>query len=656
MKFVKIANYILSAFCIAGISACSGDGSDNNPAQTPIPAAVPQINAAVAFSGALTQVNQSTASRYIKNGIYSSIAQYAYQTAVPSAPAENLKGDFSTTNTQEAGIDEADRLEYDGNTLYLAAYAEWVNDAHSPAHVRVLQRNDDYSLSQVAELPIALESGNIDGIYLNNDRLAVLSSEGYRYTFDRLMASSWDTFDNKFSLDLYNTSEVTAPVLLSNMQFDGSLLSSRRIGNALYVISSFTAHVEGLNLNASTDAERLDNYRKIVATSDDELMPKVHVDGQAISLFSAENCAIPTQATEKDGYAQLLSVIKINLLDPNDIVASCISAMAELMYMSADSIYLGATVNDQTALHKVSLATATPGYQASGLIDGVIGWQSQRELKLSEQDGFLRVLTTDYTGASPVHHLSVLNQNGNELKVVASLPNSSQPEPIGKPGEEIYAVRFFGDKAYIVTFERIDPLYVLDLADPYSPKVAGALEIPGFSSYLFPMDNNYLLGVGQQVNTANIPETGSVLAEPVTQEGMKISLFDVNDPANPIEINNIIMAQAYTPVEYDYRALSALNSAGAYQFALPVEEWGQSDEEKGLWWARSSLLLLQVDTNNGQPMLLQNKQVQVPNLTDYYIYGGDDRSVIHGDHVFYIHGNQVWHSLWHDELKPAGPY
>jgi hypothetical protein len=239
---------------------------------------------------------------------------------------------------------------------------------------------------------------------------------------------------------------------------------------------------------------------------------------------------------------------------------------------------------------------------------------------------------------------------------LSRVPNTSQPQPIGKPGEEIYAVRFFENKAYIVTFERIDPLYVLDLEDPYTPRVAGALEVPGYSSYLFPMDNNYLLGVGQQVSAANIPDRGTVPEAPVTQEGMKISLFDVNDPANPIEINSIIMAQAYTPVEYDYRALSVLNTAGAYQFALPVEEWGQSDAEMGSWWARSSLLLLQVDTNSGQVTLMQNKQIQVPNPADYYIYSGDDRSVIHGEHVFYIHGNQVWHSLWNDELKPAGPY
>lgn len=654
MTFRKLSNSVFSILCLTALAGCSGDSSKDNSNVSPVPTSVPQINQATAFSGSLTQVNQATASRFIKNGIYSATAQFPFQTGTPT---EASNDNYSTTNTQEAGIDEADRLEYDGNTLYLAAYPQWINEANQPAHVRVLQRNEDYSLSEVAQLSLAEEQHNIDGIYLNNERLAVLSSEVHYYTFDSLVVAPWVTADQKISLDLYNTSDVTQPALLSNIQFDGALLSSRRIDNQLFIVTSYVPQVEGLNPNATTNAELLANYQKIVATSDAELMPKMYIDGQSSSLFSAEDCAIPAQATERDGYAQLLSIIKVNLQQPDDITATCIVAMADMLYMSADNLYLGATVNNQTALHKISLSSGSAAsYQASGLINGVLGWQSQRHLKLSERAGFLRVVSTDYSGPSAVHHLYVLNQNGSELEEVATLPNASQPEPIGKPGEEIYAVRFFEDKAYIVTFERIDPLYVLDLADPYAPAVAGALEVPGFSSYLFPMDNNYLLGVGQQVNAANIPERGSMPDEPITQEGMKISLFDVNDPANPIEINNIVMAQAYTPVEYDYRALSVLHNNGLYQFALPVEQWTQNDAEVGIGWANASLLLLQVDTNSAQVQLSQNKHIQVSNPADQYIYGGDDRSVIHGEHVFYIHGNQVWHSLWQGNLAADGPY
>ena len=120
----------------------------------------------------------------------------------------------------------------------------------------------------------------------------------------------------------------------------------------------------------------------------------------------------------------------------------------------------------------------------------------QSQLRLSENDEFLRVVTTDYSDSNPVHRLSILSEQGGELSNIATLPNESQPEAIGKPGEDVYAVRFTNDKAYIVTFERTDPLYVIDLTDNAQPEIIGSLEIPGYSSYLHPLSNNYLLGIG----------------------------------------------------------------------------------------------------------------------------------------------------------------
>ena len=136
---------------------------------------------------------------------------------------------------------------------------------------------------------------------------------------------------------------------------------------------------------------------------------------------------------------------------------------------------------------------------------------------------------------------------------------------------------------------------------------------------------------------------------------MKLSLFDVSDPANPIEVNSIVKERAYTPVEYDYRALAVLNNAGHYQFAMPVEHWGGLNVI-GQWQPSHSLLLLEVDTQAAQPVLLERTSLSADNEQDFYIYGGDDRSVIHGEHVYYIHGNKVWHSLWQSEASIDGPY
>ncbi|GAC21618.1 beta-propeller domain-containing protein [Paraglaciecola arctica] len=626
------------------------------------PTEPPKLNSATSFDGPLVKAGQLSVSRFIKNGIYSAAFDYAnsYKEGVPE-PTSNLdsaSSDFSSTNTQESGVDEADRIEYDGNILYLAAYPEWFEGGTDKSKVRVLERQNDFSLNSLTELPLGDENSNIEGMYQHNDRLAVLSTNTQFYTIDALSFAPepWSLSEQKLTLDIYDTSLPSSPSTVSNIKIDGSMISSRRIGDELYIVTSYTAYIEGLNPNASTEEELLANYLTILDTADSELMPKIYRDGdQGTPLNTTEDCVIPAQATDKDGYAQLLSVSRINLTDPNDIQSSCISSVANMLYMSEANLYLSSTVDNQTVLHKVSL-DADLTYQATGKVDGVIGWRGAPNLRLSEQDEYLRIVTSDYSQTGPQHKLSILSQQGSELAIVAALPNDTSPEPIGKPGEDIFAVRFFGDRGYIVTFERIDPLYVLDLANPNAPKVLGALEIPGFSSYLHPLDNGYLLGVGQQVNINNIPENGKVTDEPVTQEGMKISLFNVTDPSNPVEVNSIVKPSSYTPVEYDYRALSVLNNNGNYQFALPLESWYTgSNELVGIWAPSNSLLLLEVDTTSNTPELIQRSEMR-PKVSDAYAGGWNDRSIIHGDNVYYIHGNQVWHTTWAEDAPIFGPF
>ena len=643
--------------------ACSDDAViDETIIERPTEA--PKLNSATSFEGPLVKAGQVSVSRFIKNGIYSAAFDYAngdrvgtpeYSVSQDSASAT---GDFSTTNTQESGVDEADRIEYDGNILYLAAYPQWFEGGTYQSKVRVLERQNDFSLNSVAELPLLEENSNIEGMYQHSDRLAVLSTNARIYTMDifSFAPEPWLLSEQKLTLDIYDTSLPTSPSTVSNIKIDGSMISSRRIGDELYIVTSYTAYIEGLNPNASTEEELLANYLTILDTPDSELMPKIYRDGdEGTPLNSTEDCVIPDQATDKDGYAQLLTVSRINLTDPNDIQSSCISSVANMLYMSEANLYLSSTLDNQTVLHKVSLDTNLT-YQATGRIDGIIGWRGAPNLRLSEQNGYLRIVTSDYTKEGPEHKLSILSQQGNELATVATLPNNTSPEPIGKPGEDIFAVRFLGDRGYIVTFERIDPLYVLDLANPNDPKVLGALEIPGFSSYLHPLDNGYLLGVGQQVNVNNILEDGEATELPVTEEGMKISLFNVSDPSNPVEVNSIVKPNSYTPVEYDYRALSVLNNSGSYQLALPLESWYTTSDELARFWAPSnSLLLLEVDTTSTKPELIQRSEMR-PKVSEAYASGWDDRSIIHGDNVYYIHGNQVWHTTWAEDAAIFGPF
>jgi uncharacterized secreted protein with C-terminal beta-propeller domain len=637
---------------------CSGSESSSEFAR---PTSVPSINAATAFSGPLSRANQDEFSRFIKNGIYSSIVtrnqRFDSLESQPELSFDTNSADFSVTNVQEVGVDEADRIKYNGSTLFIAAEPYWDGEEQRHARVRIMERQHDESFIEATSLPLNESFSNISGLYEHKGNLAVLNSTMPIYTLSSFAPEPWRKVEQKVNIDLFDVSTPASPAEISKIQIDGTLLSSRRIGDFLYLVAGYTASVDELNTLASDDDTRLDNYLKIFDTPVSDLMPKIVVDSQAArNLNQPSDCVIPQQATPEDGYAHLLSVVRINLTNVSDITSSCISAVSDVMYVSQSNLYLTSSVDNQTVIHKVALDESLT-YQASGLVDGIIGWRSAPNLRLSEYEGKLRIVSSDYSSREPVHHLSILEQTDNRLQTVGRLPNEQSPEPIGKPGEDIFAVRFFGERAYVVTFEQIDPLYVFDLSRADSPQILGELEIPGFSSYLHPLENGFLLGVGQQVNPRNIPEDGVTPLEPVTQEGMKLSLFDIREPSEPIEINSLVFDNSYTPVEYDYRALSVLNSQGKYRFALPIESWGRIEEQESrVWWSSNKLALLEVDTTVGSPELVQPGEILDQTQTSQYLFGGHDRSIIHQDQVYYIRGERVLHSIWQQGADVLGIY
>lgn len=648
---------LVTALCMALLTACGGSStSAPDPIPEPPEPSVPDVNGAKAFPGGLRQSGASAVELFIKNGIYAYTSSPEITLDVSAPEAVSTGGNFSTTNTQEQGVDEADRVEYDGEYLYLATQPEWLSESYAPASVRVLRRNEDFSLTEVNRLRTQ-EDHNITGMYLHERNLAVVSSGYPIMTFADIAFVPGGGFQDNVAVQIYDVMDPATQTVLADIEIDGWLLASRRIENHLYLVSVYRPDVEGLSYAPDSDEEKIANYQTIINTPITTLMPDINVNGVVSDLNQPEDCFIPENATDKDGFNQLLTITKIDMSQPAQHESICISAMADLSYMSLDHLYLAAQLGNGTSLHKISVAEHL-GYQASGEISGMLGWRSLPQLRMSEANGYFRVVTSDFNGESPSHQLQVLKQQGNELVLVAQLPNDQAPEPIGKPREDIYAVRFLQDKAYIVTFERIDPLYVIDLRDNEAPFIAGSLEIPGFSSYLQPLENNYLLGIGQNVETETIPNTGSQPEQRVVTSGLKVSLFDIADPANPIEVGNVSREDTYTPVEYDYRALSILKSGDQYQFAMPTETWGETDGGIGItiWNPQSKLMMMDVNAASGQGSLTVTHELQAQNDPEFYVYGGEDRSVIHGEHVYYIHGNQVWHSLWASDAAIDGPY
>ena len=641
------------------LSACgSGGGGDDDEVNRQLV----EVNSAKVSLGPLKSSSAASFGNHLKNGLYtSSISQFTECGNCTATPSTTQAGDsaagYSSTNVQEAGVDEADRIKYDGDYLYMAArsyYDPLADDnAMQRDYVKIMKRQPDTSMEQVAVLMPEVTLNTMSGLYLHSDKLTVVGSAANWYNI--MPIDVWHPYDQKVEVAIYDVATPEQATMDDSISFDGYLLSSRRIDNKVYVVSSFSPNVEGINYGAFTDADKQANYDAIRAVDVNSLMPKLtKADNSVQNLVDPQNCFIPEDAGSYDGYDSIVTLTTIDLSQPDSIESVCINAVTQALYASSNAIYLMATsILEQSVIHKFDLGSG-PGnsldYVGAGTVDGYFGW-SNPSFRLSEYQNTLRVVTSSVSAGDIKHQLYVLNAQpqDNKLNIISQLPNDLHPDPIGKPQEDIYAVRYFEDKAYIVTYQRMDPLYILDLSDPTDPKIAGELEVPGFSSYLHPIGDNLLLGVGQQVDPGNFPGNGqgnTIDTSPI-EEGAKVSLFDVSDPANPLELGTVVYPDAYTPVEWDHHALTYLKMTdNEHRFAIPISRWYINAE--GYWQHGNSLQMLEVNITDNGAELVDKNALEVDNLPEDYsfINGREDRSIIHGNDVYYIHGNAVWQGVW----------
>ena len=264
---------------------------------------------------------------------------------------------------------------------------------------------------------------------------------------------------------------------------------------------------------------------------------------------------------------------------------------------------------------------------------------------MSEHDGHLRVLTTESTPDSADsldHRLFVLRQKATEpaLEIVGRLPNDSRPVEIGEANEQMYGVRFIGDRAYAVTLERIDPLYVFDLANPADPRIVGELELPGVTDYLHPVTQNLLLGLGRDGTR------------------LKLELFDVSVLEHPQSRGAVLApgSSSNTEAMRDRHAFTYLPAAGtADRVAIPVTSREEATPPDP---GASSLLQFEIEGKQvpATARLRGAGNVLPPFGDDDQRYASEARSFIHGDSVYYVRRGLVWGSSWFTPAQVNGPY
>jgi uncharacterized secreted protein with C-terminal beta-propeller domain len=458
----------------------------------------------------------------------------------PAGPEGTGPGDFTTTNNQEAGVDELDLVKTDGAYLYLA----------QDDRLDIVRSWPAEETAVLGSWPL---QGWAEGLFLEAERVFVVSTgtgnaelEPGRWAGTRLAQ--------------VDVSRRSSPYTVRSLEVEGYPLGARKIGSRVFVVLSSALPVpsevwdlvwrDDLGLpvlpHDAGDEERevaVEIARAILRPEVESILEPLDVndflplvrsegpEGQQVSTLLG--CADVYRPPLTSSLA-VLSVLSLDLqsfelegrFDSVGILADGLS-----LYASSRSLYVSQSglswwwgwrpLDLETDIHRFELSddpTRPVRYAASGTVSGFL----LDQFSMGEWQGDLRVASTDF-GWWPAD--TPEQERGNRITVLrddgrGSLQKIGQVGGIA-PGEQIFASRFMGEKGYLVTFEQIDPLFTLDLSDPTAPRVVGELEMPGFSTYLHPIGEDHLLAVGR---------TGRPDG---TIEGLAVNLFDVSDFTRP---------------------------------------------------------------------------------------------------------------------------
>lgn len=535
---------------------------------------------------------------------------------------------YSETNVQEEGVDEPDLVKTDGDYLYVAHGSELSVVRSWPA--------DETGKIGSVEL-----DGTPFALFLRGDRAAVLAtvweyhdagggSESGSDPDRGESTGSGDAPDWAGDSDLYMSTSTrisiidlrdrSAPEVLREIDLEGWYTDARMIDGDIYVVSNLYAwfpdglwelvsslplpEVDDWSDEAALD-EAADTARALLlpsvlaftgSMSEAELLPEVRdqVPGEDADPVLLTQC---TDVYHPEGISSpaVLTVTHVDL-DEGD-AGSVVTGTGLLsdgweVYASADNLYIAQTswwdwwswdedMDLHTDVHKFELAGADTRYLGSGRVDGWV----LNQYSMSEQDGYLRIATTDFNWwwgdsdtTDPANNVFVLQERDGALEQVGELRGIA-------PGEQIYSARFMGDVGFLVTFEQMDPLFTLDLSDPTAPRIVGELEVTGYSSYLHPAGEDHLLAVGMEGT-----ETGEIL-------GFQVSLFDISNLAAPTLSDRFLVESddwSWSESLWDPHAFTYF----ADTLSVPIYT-DDYDPDTGADESFSGLLVLDVDLDAG---------------------------------------------------------
>ncbi len=438
---------------------------------------------------------------------------------------------YSSTNIQVEGVDEADIVKTDGNYIYAAAKNS----------IFIIKA---YPASNAETLSVITEEGFVPyEMLVSGDRLLVFGRNEYIPKDPAAYAHG------SVSVRLYDIADKSVPMVIKELEFEGSYLTSRMSGSyAYFVVNSYPKFTEN-------------------DTGCEVIMPFYKEGAKEAPV--AQCTDIGYIEPSGDSFITIASIsLKTGELQKDTILGS-----GSVVYASPENLYIAQATVETTVIVKFHFDGGKISFVASGEVKG----HALNQFSMDEYNGNFRIATTTsqfwairvvsigqaepVAAQEPDNNVYILDGN---MKLIGSLENLA-------PGERIYSARFMGPRGYMVTFKQVDPLFVLDLSDAANPKVLGKLKIPGYSNYLHPLDSNRLLGIGK--DTEEISGTAYY-------QGIKMAIFDVSDVENPVELHKVIIGTRGTDSEVLWEHKAFLLDEGRNLLALPVilyegtNEWG----------------------------------------------------------------------------------
>ncbi len=478
--------------------------------------------------------------------------------------------EYSETNTQVEGVDEADFIKNDGSYIYILADGKFqIVDAWPPGESKVISMFDI--------------EGEPKRMFVHNDRAFIYSSleavgtggyDPHGYSYGGWGGDCTYGYNCEFTGDgralkitVLDISDTAAPLLLRESYFSGAYLNSRRIGGAVHTVLVFPEPwIAGIEywpeelescwgydyywwgyeetptyteeeLITMFDALKQQNKELILESDISDWLPSVrdilYTDGvpqESEGLLG--ECDDFYMSEQKEG-KNFLAMMSTDISGTDLLNVSSLVGKPGAVYASSSAFYISAkqqqssgrgwffddweSISEASTIHKFALNNDPPSSQYIG--SGVVKGRVLNQFSMDEHEGFFRMATTTGHVPSPSVHstISILEDKGGELEVVGQIDKIA-------PTEDIRSARFDGNRGFIVTFKKTDPLFVFDLSNPYEPVIAGELKIPGFSTYMHRMDADHLLTIGYDTE-----DYGSY----ALFQGIMLQIFDVSDMNNP---------------------------------------------------------------------------------------------------------------------------